>query len=159
MNAAAAEQLVLSFEQGRLSRRQLVAQLVALGAATTGLSAVARGSAEPATGPTFTATSIDHLALSVTDVKRSAEFYRRHLGLTSREERANGMTFLSCAQRDFLALFPAREAGMHHFSFSVPDYDAADAAKRLEAAGLKPERHGNRVYFPDPDGLRVQVHA
>ncbi len=27
----------------------------------------------------------------------------------------------------------------------------------LKAAGLKPERHENRVYFDDPDGLTVQV--
>jgi hypothetical protein len=27
----------------------------------------------------------------------------------------------------------------------------------LADAGLRPRRTGNRVYFPDPDGLTVQV--
>ena len=155
----AAEELLRSFEQGRLSRRQLIAQLMALGAAGAGLGGTAPAAGRDGVEPTFTATSIDHLALHVADVKRSSEFYRKHLGLKVREERANGMTFLNCSQRDFLALFPADKAGMGHFSFSVPDYDAADAVRRLERAGLEPERHGNRVYFRDPDGLTVQVHT
>ena len=159
MNGAAAEQLVDAFEQGRLSRRQLVVQLMAIGAASAGLPVLARG-AEPATQPaTFAATSIDHLALSVTDVKRSIAFYQKHLGLKLREERGESAAFLNCAERDFLALFRGDKPGLHHFSFSVPNYDADAAAKRIEAAGLKLERHGNRVYFPDPDGLTVQVHT
>ena len=46
---------------------------------------------------------------------------------------------------------------MDHYCYSIEDYDAADAVKTLERAGLKPTREENRVYFPDPDGLTVQV--
>ena len=48
---------------------------------------------------------------------------------------------------------------MHHFSFSIPKCNADDAAKRIEAAGLKLRREDDRVYFRDPDNLEVQVHA
>jgi glutathione S-transferase fosA5 len=158
---AAAGQLVDAFERGTLSRRQLVAQLMAIGAASAGFTTLA-GAAEPATKPaTFSATSIDHLALAVTDVKRSVAFYQKHLGLklTRGGGDADGSAFLNCGERDFVALFRGDKPGLHHFSFSIPNYNADDAAKRIEAAGLKLERHGNRVYFPDPDGLTVQVHA
>jgi catechol 2,3-dioxygenase-like lactoylglutathione lyase family enzyme len=51
----------------------------------------------------------------------------------------------------------ARMLGMDHYCYSVEDYAADDAVKRLEAAGLKPRRQDDRVYFDDPDGLEVQV--
>ena len=168
--AAAAYEIVELFQRGHLSRRQLVAQLMAIGATAAGFATVAHGADapaapaaadEPAKEPTFAAGSIDHLALSVTDVKRSVAFYQKHLGLklTRGGGEGEGSAFLNCAERDFLALFRGDKPGLHHFSFSIPKYDADAAAKRIEAAGLKLERQGNRVYFPDPDGLKVQVHA
>ena len=158
------ESIVRSFESGHLSRRQLVAQLMALGIASLGSAAIAAAQdAAPAvaTKPasTFSTTAIDHLALSVTDVKRSVAFYQRHLGLTLARGGGESSAFLNTGGTDFLALFRGDKPGLHHFSFAVPNYDPDDAVKRIEAAGLKPERHDARVYFPDPDGLTVQVHA
>lgn len=164
----ATESIIDRFERGTLSRRQLVAQLTALGAAAAGLPRLALGqpaAAAAATPPaashpasTFSATGIDHLALSVTDVKRSTAFYQKHLGLRLARDGGAGSAFLSTGGRDFLALFRGEQPGLHHFSFSIPNYDVDDASKRIEAAGLKLRRSDNRVYFPDPDGLTVQVH-
>jgi catechol 2,3-dioxygenase-like lactoylglutathione lyase family enzyme len=64
--------------------------------------------------------------------------------------------FLHCGD-DFLALFRADTAGMHHYSYRVDNYDAGQTVERLKAAGLEPRRQGNRVYFEDPDGLTVQI--
>jgi catechol 2,3-dioxygenase-like lactoylglutathione lyase family enzyme len=62
------------------------------------------------------------------------------------------------ADRDFcLTLFQADKPQMHHYCYGVDEYEPGDAVARLTAAGLKPRRSGNRVYFPDPDGLTVQV--
>ena len=46
---------------------------------------------------------------------------------------------------------------MDHYCYTVPDYEAGKVVDRLKAAGLDPERHSNRVYFEDPDGLTVQL--
>jgi len=46
---------------------------------------------------------------------------------------------------------------MNHYCYAIERYDPAEAVDRLTAAGLRPRRTGNRVYFPDPDGLTVQV--
>lgn len=155
-----AETIVESFQRGAITRRQLIAQLLALGAAGAGLPLHARAQA-PASGPasTFAVTGIDHLALSVTDVKRSVAFYQKHLGLRMSRDGGEGSAFLSTAGTDFLALFRGNTPGLHHFSFSIPEYDADDAAARIQAAGLQLRRADNRVYFPDPDGLTVQVHG
>lgn len=163
------ESIIERFERGDLSRRQLVAQLMALGAAAAagaagGFPRVARAqatAAAPASQPaaTFIATGIDHLALSVTDVKRSTAFYEQHLGLRHVRGSGDGSAFLTSSGTDFLALFRGETPGLHHFSFSIPKFDANDAARRIERAGLTPRRSDNRVYFLDPDKLTIQVHA
>ena len=101
---------------------------------------------------------MNHLALRVTDIDRSAEFYQRHLGLEV-TSRSRSSCFLRCTDRDFLALFRSDEAGMDHYCYSVEGYTASGAVEKLEAVGLKPRRREQRVYFDDPDGLEVQVAA
>jgi catechol 2,3-dioxygenase-like lactoylglutathione lyase family enzyme len=152
------DQLLNAYDDGHLSRRQLVAQLLAIGAATAASPVAARGAADTQPSSTFSATGIDHIALSVTDVRRSSVFYQQHLGLTLTRDGGDNSAFLNCGS-DFLALFRGDRAGLHHFSFSIPNYDPDDAVKRLEAVRLKPRRESNRVYFPDPDNLTVQVSA
>lgn len=147
------ERMVDDFETGRLSRRQLVKHLTAAAAV---LAAGAR-SAGAQGDPTFQATGVDHLALTVTDIDRSRRFYERHLGLETTSCSAS-QCFLSCG-RDFLALFRGSQPGLDHFSFAIEGYRPSDAVSRLEAAGLASRRRGNRVYFDDPDGLEVQVSA
>ena len=68
------------------------------------------------------------------------------------------LTAVTCGD-DFLALFRSGEASMDHYCYTIEDYEPDKVVKQLTAAGLKPERHENRVYFPDPDGLTVQLSA
>ena len=147
--------LVDDFEHGRLDRRQLVSALTAAAAALAGAPLLGRQAAEGA-GSTFEARGIDHVALRVTDVARSRDFYVEHLGLGISRDNAPQSCFLD-AGRDFLALFRGEQAGLDHYSFAIDDYSADGAVARLEAAGLAPRRRQNRVYFDDPDGLEVQV--
>ncbi len=169
-NQPSFEAIVSEYDSGRISRRALVARLTALGAMMAGLPALGAARQEqqaqmpppPADQPdasqpqsTFQATGLVHIALSVTDVQRSREWYVKHLGLTVSSEN-RGSAFLDCGE-NFVALFRAETPGMHHFSFAWPEYDVAVAEGRLKTAGLEPRREGNRIYFPDPDGIVVQV--
>jgi catechol 2,3-dioxygenase-like lactoylglutathione lyase family enzyme len=153
-------QLVTDFEQGRLTRRQLAARLVGLGAAMATFPQI--GSAqEPGQGanppkPTFQATGLDHIALDVTDLKRSNEFYEQHLGLRVIRGDENA-SFLGADRDFFLTLFRAEQPGLNHYCYAIDNYSADDAMERLASAKLRPRREGNRVYFPDPDGITVQV--
>ncbi len=147
------EAMLDAFEQGNIGRRDLIAGLgglvLALAGSGSALAAGAGGSS------TFRATSVSHIALNVTDVARSRDFYLKHLGLAViRESQRN--CFLSCGD-DFVALFKSNEPGMDHYCYSIEDYDAAAAVETLERGGLEPTRRENRVYFPDPDGVTVQV--
>lgn len=145
------DRMVEDFETGRLSRRQLVRHLTAAAAAlAAGALPVAAQEKR-----TFQATGVDHVALTVTDVDRSRRFYERHLGLEV-TSCGGSQCFLNCGP-DFLALFRGSRPGLNHFAFAIDGYRPDDAVARLEAAGLAPRRHENRVYFDDPDGLEVQV--
>ncbi|HEY8504689.1 MAG TPA: VOC family protein [Gemmataceae bacterium] len=147
-----AERIIEEFERGNLTRRQLAAALLGLGAAAAG---GARAQA-PGGGSTFAATGLDHVALDVTDLVRSRDFYVKHLGLKviREDERA---AFLGHGDGFILTLFRAGKPGLNHYCYAIRDYDPGRAVEKLKAAGLKPRREGDRVYFDDPDGIEVQV--
>jgi catechol-2,3-dioxygenase len=160
MQSELAVSLIRDFELGRLTRRQLAARLVGLGAALATLKTDALAQKTPqattAAEPTFRAKRLDHIALDVTDVPRSVEFYEQHLGL--RVSRGDESASFLGADRDFfLTLFKAERPGLNHYCYAIDQYDADDVMERLAAAKLRPRREGNRVYFPDPDGITVQI--
>ena len=150
------EQMVEAFERGWVTRRQLVARLAMLAAGTAVLPRAA--SAAPANAsPTFEVTGLNHIALNVADIPRSRDWYGKHLGLQPTSESSTS-AFLRCGPH-FVALFRNEQQGMNHYCYTVEDYDPAVAVQRLRAAGLDPDRRGNRVYFKDPDGIEVQLAA
>lgn len=143
--------LIDQYDEGKLTRRQLMASL----AAVAGAGSVA-GKATAAEVPTFQATRLNHIALNVTDVARSRDFYVRHLGLSVTSDSAPHNCFLDCGP-NFVALFRGREAGMHHYCYSITDFDTEEVAVKLREVNLEPDIQGRRIYFPDPDGLTVQL--
>lgn len=143
------------YEAGRVTRREVIARLALLGALTGGARP---GTAAPEEGGTFEAVGLNHIALRVTDVQRSRDFYAKHLGLRVTRERLPGNCFLQCGPQ-FVALFRGSRPGMDHYCYSVPGYDQQNAAERLQAKGIEPRLSGRRIYFPDPDGLEVQLAA
>lgn len=143
--------LIDQYDEGKLTRRQLMASLVTL----AGAGSIA-GKATAVEVPTFQATRLNHIALNVTDVARSRDFYVRHLGLSVTSDSAPHNCFLDCGP-NFVALFRGREAGMHHYCYSITDFDTEEVAVKLHEVNLEPDIQGRRIYFPDPDGLTVQL--
>jgi catechol 2,3-dioxygenase-like lactoylglutathione lyase family enzyme len=143
------------YEAGRVTRREVVSRLALLGMLT---GAGRPAMAAPDNESTFEAVGLNHIALRVKDVERSRDFYKKHLGLRVARESLPGNSFLECGPH-FVALFRGDRAGMDHYCYSVPGYDQQDAAERLRAEGIEPRLSGRRIYFPDPDGLEVQLAA
>ena len=149
--------LISDFEHGRMSRRQLIAHLTGMFAATVGATMALADQQTQLAAPspadsttTFDATDLNHIALSVSGVQRSEKWYQKHLGLKPTGEEG----FLTTG-KGRLALFKGEKPGLHHYCYSIAD--PADAVARLKAAGLAPKRRGDRVYFDDPDGIECQV--
>ena len=155
MKIDVAEKLVEDFERGLLSRRQLASRLMGLGAALAAMPGSAE--ARQGEGSTFQATGLDHVALNVRSVPRSRDFYIKHLGLKVIRESGEENCFLGSGDDFFLTLFKGEQSGLNHYCYAIRNYSADQAEEKLKAAGLKPRREGNRIYFPDADGIEVQV--
>lgn len=153
------QNMVHEFESGRMTRRQLVGKLGALFALAGGAGRVINAQDNPNTAgnsSTFAASELNHIALRVTDVPRSRDFYMKHLGLKLSREGSNN-AFLTCG-KNFVALFQGNEPAMDHYCYSVKNYEADQAEDKLRSAGLKDiRRTSGRVYFSDPDKLTVQL--
>ncbi len=151
--------MIDQYDRGGLSRRQLMSALTGFAAMAGVGSAVAQdpGNAGESGESMFQATALNHIALSVTDIPRSRDFYIKHLGLRVTSESQYNC-FLNVGQ-NFLALFKSERAGLNHYCYTIKGYTADSAAETLEANGFTPRRAANRVYFDDPDGLEVQVSA
>jgi hypothetical protein len=50
---------------------------------------------------------------------------------------------------------------MDHYCIAIDNFDAGAVVDRLKKEQLEPDRPAgtDRVYFPDPDGLTVQVSS
>ena len=155
MQSDIAETLVEEFERGLLSRRQLAARLMGLGAALGVMPGVVNASQGESS--TFQATGLDHVALNVSSVPRSRDFYIKHLGLKVIRDGGEDNCFLGSGDDFFLTLFKGDRPGLNHYCYAIRGYDAEQAEQKLKAAGLKPRRERNRIYFPDLDGIEVQV--
>lgn len=120
--------------------------------------------------------SIGHVVLNVSDVERSAKFYRDVVGFELARMRPDksGAFFTCGIVHHNLALFkapadaqPAKKGqiGLNHFAFQVDDYKALQAAhQRLIAANAVIDHivdHGmtRSVYFLDPDGLMMELYS
>ena len=113
--------LINDFEHGRLSRRQLIAHLTGMFAASLGATIAFADEQPRGTAPnpadsttTFDATDLNHIALSVSDVQRSQKWYQKHLGLKPRGQEG----FLTTG-RGWLALFQGEKPGLHHYCYSI----------------------------------------
>ncbi len=121
------------------------------------------------------ARKLGHVVLKVRDAKTSKDFYTRTLGLkVAHENYERGAVFLSFGKEHHdLALFQlatgeppaAAQPGLHHMAWQLGSFDELRAAYReLKAMGIAVEstvEHNvtTSVYFPDPDGNRVELYC
>ncbi len=104
------------------------------------------------------AVDVNHLALRVSDVQRSVDWYQKLMGLSVLRPGATS-SFLGLGD-NFLALFQRRGGGgADHFCFSIEDYEPDSVTAKLAKEGIAATRRENRIYFKDLDGLTVQVSA
>ncbi len=112
---------------------------------------------------------LNHVALTVGDRERSAEFYGRHFGLTRRVHDDEHLLILADDDGSLLALSegvpPRGLPPANHFGFQVPSAGGVRAARtEFRDAGV-PETEWQddgrfvRVQVADPDGYRVDVFA
>ena len=122
----------------------------------------------------FTLQQIDHVALTVKDLKKSIAWYHDVLGLERRYEDAwKDAPAMLCAGSTCVALFPFRSdealaqisgtvrSTMRHLAFRTTYGDLLEAEKNLQERGIPFEfqNHGiaHSIYFADPDGHQLEI--
>jgi len=166
-------ELLKKYEDGKLSRRQLI-QSLALAAVAA--AAPAGAAAQGQRG--FRTTRLDHLSYQVRDYKRTRDFYSDLMGMSVVGDDGKGYCQLQYGEahgvgaraRSFIGVntrtADAPAGRFDHISFSIDDWDTDRVKAELERRGLKPrlQQGGagdtpNYVSFhvEDPDGVGVQI--
>src|SRR6266481_4063337 len=122
--------LLASYEKGHINRRQLIG----------GLMMVVAGAEAASDAPTYNkAMSINHIAINVSDVKRSTDFYRDVFGMsvTMQDEKSAALLFNNIG----LIIRPGNNPGtISHFMMGVDNYDAEKMVAELKSHALDPRK-------------------
>jgi catechol 2,3-dioxygenase-like lactoylglutathione lyase family enzyme len=146
--------LVSRFEQGRLSRRDLVQGLAML--ATAGGAASAQAPAQEAG---LQDARIDHISIQVSDLPRSVAFYQSTFGFTVlSEDKPNEIVRLG-AGKVLVSLHHKPPTGLvDHFAIGVQNFNRDSVTRILKARGINPEDNLDAgFHIKDPEGMSVQI--
>jgi catechol 2,3-dioxygenase len=116
-------------------------------------------------------THVGPVALTVSDLERSVDFYRRSIGLDVLEQGA-GEARLGAGDRELLHLAElpgarpsTRDTGLYHFALLLPDrpslarWLAHAARERVPLTGLSDHAVSEAIYLNDPDQHGIEIYA
>ena len=106
--------------------------------------------------PVCKAVTVNHIAISVSNLKQSRDWYCKMFGLRLIQE--SDQSVLLGFGDSMLALRVDSTPGtISHFMFGIDRFDAGALKTRLADHGLQPRRDAESFHVRDPDGLDVQV--
>jgi len=148
--------LVSQFERGRLSRRELVRGLMALGIAGGTAGAA---SAAPLQQTPFKASRIDHISVQVTDLPRSIAFYQKVFGLNILNEDKPNQIVRMGTTRTIVSLHQKAPTGIvDHYAIAIDGFERDSVTQSLKQLGLTAEENLDYgFYVRDPEGVPVQI--
>ena len=126
--------------------------------------------------PPSSARGVHHIALLSSDVERTVHFYQELLEFPlteifeNRDYKGSNHFFFDIGHGNLLAFFdfpgldlgPYAEVlgGLHHIAIAVEPEKWQHLKGKLESAGVAlHEESGTSIYFPDPDGARLELLA
>lgn len=144
--------LVSRFDEGTLSRRQLVQGLTLLAAA--GGATRARAQETP-----FVSAGIDHISVQVPDLAPSIEFYQTIFGLSILNQDEENEIVRMGRDRIIVSLHHKEPTGIvDHFAIAVQGLDREAATRALAEHGLEAQTNLDYgFYVRDPAGIPVQM--
>lgn len=148
------EKVLARLEAGSLNRREALLQITSLALAIGGISDQA--TAQSSDSPTFRTIGLNHLALRVTDVAATRDFYQKHLGLSIVRDNSPHNCFMASGD-NYIGLFQSTNPQMDHYCYTIEDYHPEAVIEKLKFLGIDSRREENRVYFRDPSGLKLQL--
>lgn len=161
MEAKIAE-LVGGFENGRITRRELIRSLsVLVGAAALPSTAVAQQQVRP-----FNATGFNHISFVVSDYARTRDFYADLLSLRVADDDPKAKQCL-LHLADGAYILPRNPRPnvtppvVNHFAVGIADWDKQRVEEELKRRGLQyredPDIPADSFHLRDPDGYDLQL--
>jgi catechol 2,3-dioxygenase-like lactoylglutathione lyase family enzyme len=152
--------LLQNFEEGKMTRRQLI-QSLAL--AATAASATGAAPAAAADKYVVKTTYLNHVGYQVADYRKSRDWYADLFGMKvvlDDGKKAN------LAVGESLLIFHNRQSPstpvIDHICFTVADWDKDKSVRgaveaELKRRGLEVQSSANSLDIKDPDGYRIQL--
>ena len=176
--------LLRDFEDGKMSRRQLIQSLAMLAAVPA--AAAAQQAAKPAAPipPAFESTgwktvSLDHISFAVSDYRKSAAFYRDLMGWTIRNDNGTNQASLDINGLGGIIIRNRRQPApdapssgaqsgrqitgvINHISWGIEPWDTQKVEAELKRRRLnpRPDMVGDNFksyHVLDPDGWDLQI--
>ena len=148
--------LVNEFEQGKLTRRQLIRSLTIAATAATAVSAVPAAAAETKALP---ATNFNHVSYQVTDYAKTRDFYAGLFGMKVSEDDGKQCR-LSFGNNILIVRNRQPAPKVDHVAYTIANWDQEKEAMAAEVKrrGLKIVQGDTKtsLHILDPDGFQVQ---
>ena len=171
--------LLDDFENGKMTRRQLVRSLaVAAMAAPAAATAAAQTRAPAAQPAPWKTVCLDHISYAVADYKKSAAFYQNLMGWEMRNDNGSTQASMTIPNVGNIIIrnrrTPAADAApdqpgrptltgvINHVSYGVAPWDTQAVEAELKRRGLnpRPDMQGDNFksyHVLDPDGWDLQI--
>jgi catechol 2,3-dioxygenase-like lactoylglutathione lyase family enzyme len=151
--------LLGDYEQGKMTRRQLI-QTLALTATATSTAATAAAAA-PAN-----AIYINHVSMQVADYTKTRDFYAGLFGMKVTDDDGKTQCRLTFGDNILIprnaSSRPGGKIGVDHVAYTLANWDSDKAVKpaveaELNRRGLQIRVTEGSFHVPDPDGFEVQM--
>ena len=170
--------LLKQFEDGKMTRRQLIQSLALAAAAAPAATAGAQtASTIPAAtaAPAFKTVWLDHISYAVTDYRKSTAFYRYLMGWEIRNDNGKNQCTMKIGDIGEIIIRNRREPDgaaaqqaapitgvINHVSYGIDKWNTEGVKAELERRGLnpRPDMVGDNFksfHVKDPDGWDLQI--
>jgi catechol 2,3-dioxygenase-like lactoylglutathione lyase family enzyme len=152
--------LVHDFENGKMTRRQLIQSLTLAVTAASAAKAIPPAGSE---GGVIKATYLNHVGYQVADYGKSRDWYAELFGLKVLSDDGKKANLgVGESQLIFHPRKTATTPVVDHVCFTVANWDTDKSVKEavestLKRRGFKTRTTQNSFHFNDPDGLELQV--
>lgn len=152
--------LLQNFEDGKMTRRQLIQSLALAATAASATRAIPAAAAE---GHVVKTTYLNHVGYQVADYKKSRDWYADLFGMKVALDDGKKANL---AVGESLLIFHNRQSPstpiIDHICFTVADWDKDKSVRgaveaELKRRGLEVQSSANSLDIKDPDGYRIQL--
>ncbi len=152
------DQLLDTYESGKIDRRQLLAGLAAVVTAAAAVPARAAGAQ-----PLLNIRMVNYIGIASPKVNETRNFYQKLFGMQADTIDDNDRVYLRLPGGTFISINKGATASYSHYCLGVDNFDSKNpkaTADKLAAAGFKiASGDSASAAVLDPNGLMIQLSA